>query len=153
MQNHYRTLIFLFSLLLSNLSLAYADTVNINVAMPSLSCSKAEPPECTLSGEMIARGPAEMTKPIKFHCDIKYSFVAAGSEQQEIRFNSRVIHHSELTLKNGRLRKSLNEPVNITLSKTPRSIEISTIYCYADCFAGTPCASAPLAVSSTWAGR
>jgi len=82
------------------------DQITINVLMPDLTCGKGEqlPNECTLSGRLSARGPQSLNGPVNYYCDLRYTYVAAGSQQQEIRFNGRVIHHGEITLVNGRAR-------------------------------------------------
>ncbi len=114
-------------------AVAAADEVNFNVAMPSLLCVNTEAPnECTLTGEMMARGPAGLVKPIKYYCEVTYTYVAAESAQNEIRFSKRFINHGEITLKNGRGRKSLSETVTLDLPNKARKIDLSTISCYVE---------------------
>lgn len=108
------------------------DQITINVLMPDLTCGKGEqlPNECTLSGRLSARGPQSLNGPVNYYCDLRYTYVAAGSQQQEIRFNGRVIHHGEITLVNGRARQPLETPVTITLSQKASRIELTEIACY-----------------------
>lgn len=108
------------------------DQITINVLMPDLTCGKGEqlPNECTLSGRLSARGPQTLQGPVKYYCDLRYTYVAAGSQQQEIRFNGRVIHHGEITLIDGRARQQLESPVTITLGQQARRIELAEIACY-----------------------
>lgn len=108
------------------------DQITINVLMPDLTCGKGEqlPNECTLSGRLSARGPQSLNKPVNYYCDLRYTYVAAGSQQQEIRFNGRVIHHGEITLTGGRAQQSLETPVTITLSQKASRIELAEIACY-----------------------
>lgn len=110
------------------------DPINVNLIMPDLTCGKGEqqPNECILSGRIAVRGPQTMNGPFKYYCDLRYTYVAAGSEQQEIRFNGRVLHHGEVTLTNGRARVVLETPVTITLSQKARRIELAEIACYAE---------------------
>lgn len=126
----------LLALLLSILSVPGSaqalDQVNFNVVMPDLTCGKGEqlPNECTVSGRMSARGPQTLNGPVRYYCDIRYTYVAAGSENQEIRFNGRVMLHSELTVTNGRGSQMLEAPVTINLSQKARRIELAEISCY-----------------------
>lgn len=108
------------------------DQISLNLLMPDLTCGKGEqlPNECTLSGRLSARGPQSLQGPLKYYCDLRYNFIAAGSEQQAIRFNGRVIHHGEITLVNGRARQPLETPVTITLSQKASRIELTEIACY-----------------------
>ena len=110
------------------------DQISINVALPNLTCGKdnQQPNECTLSGIVAARGPNTLNGPIKYHCDIRYTFVAAGSDQQEIRFPGRTLHHGELVMTNGRARVPLEVPVTITLSPEARRVELAELACYQD---------------------
>ena len=108
-----------------------AEPVSIQVAMPSLVCGKGilEPNECVLSGTIRARGPETMNGPLRYYCDIKYTYVAAGSENQAIRFNGRVLHHGELTLEKGRAQRELAEQLTLKLSSHARQIEVAEIGC------------------------
>lgn len=109
------------------------DQITINVAMPDLTCGKGEqlPNECILSGRLSARGPETVNGVVKYYCDLRYTYVAAGNEQQEIRFNGRVLHHGEITLTQGRARTILETPITITLSEKARRIELAELACYA----------------------
>lgn len=129
-----RLLIILFaSILLAPVGVQATDQITINVAMPDLTCGKGEqlPNECILSGRMSVRGPETLSGTVKYYCDLRYSYVAAGSEQQEIRFNGRVLHHGEVTLTRGRAKTMLETPITITLSEKARRIELADLACYA----------------------
>lgn len=129
----YRLLLTLLStLLLLPAAAAARDEITFNVAMPDLSCGKGEqqPNECTLSGRLSARGPQTLNGPVKYYCDLRYTYVAAGSAQQEIRFSGRVLHHGEITLANGRAQSTLEVPVSITLSQKALRVELADIACY-----------------------
>lgn len=131
----YRTFLLILAVILTLPAVASAwDQISINVALPNLICGKDNQPqnECTLSGILVAHGPRTLTGPVKYHCDIRYTFVAAGSEQQEIRFPGRALHHGELVLTNGRARISLEVPVTLTLSPEAHQIELADLACYQD---------------------
>ncbi len=108
-----------------------AEQVFIQVAMPTLTCGKAgaEPNDCVLSGTLRARGPENLNGPLRYYCDIKYSYVAADNENQAIRFNGRILHHGELTLSKGRAQRELAEPLTLKLSSRAHRVEIAEIGC------------------------
>ena len=125
--------IVLAALLAALVCTAAAEDLNFNVAMPSLDCGKTDTPnECLLTGEMMVRGPSNLVKPVKYYCDIRYNYAAAGSEQQEIRFKGRLLHRGEITLKNGKARKSLSETVTLELSKRASKVELESVSCYSE---------------------
>lgn len=112
------------------LSPAGAAPVTINVAIPAITCTSHEDSHtCILSGELMARGPENLTKPVKYYCDIRYRYVAAGNETSSIRFDGRLIRHAEVTLTNGRLRQSLSEPVQLNLPKKAKNVSLTSIAC------------------------
>ncbi len=113
-------------------AIAVADEVNFNVAIPSLTCpgNVETPNECTLTGEMMARGPENLVKPVKYYCEVLYTYIAAETSQSAIRFNGRLIHRGEITLKNGKARKSLSEAVTLDLPRKAQKIDLSSIACY-----------------------
>lgn len=108
-----------------------AEQVSIQVKMPALVCNKGvlEHNECILSGTMQTRGPEILNGPLRYYCVIRYSYVAAGSESQAIRFNGQVLHHGELTMVKGKGNKELAEQVVLKLSRHARQIEISEMGC------------------------
>lgn len=122
---------FTAALTLAASPLLAAEPVSIQVAMPTLTCNKEaqEHNECVLSGTIRARGPETMNGPLRYYCDIRYTYVAAGSEHQAIRFNGRVIHHGELTLEKGRTQRELAEQLTLKLSSRARLIEVAEIGC------------------------
>ena len=119
-------------LLLFPVSASALDQTTINVTMPDLTCGKGEqqPNECTLSGRLTARGPQSLKGLFKYYCDLRYSYVAAGSEYQEIRFTGRLLHRGEITLSNGRARTVLEVPVTINLPQKAQRVELAEISCY-----------------------
>lgn len=125
-------LIIIIALSLAPAAASALEPINVNVVMPDLTCGKGDqlPNECTLSGRLSARGPQTMNGPYKYYCDLRYSYMAAGSEQQEIRFSGRLLHHGEITLVNGRARMPLEVPVTITLSQKAQRIELTELACY-----------------------
>lgn len=128
----YLLLVLLLGILSASETVHALDQVNFNVVMPDLTCGKGEqlPNECIVSGRMSARGPQTLNGPVTYYCDIRYTYVAAGSESQEIRFNGRVMLHGELTVTNGRGSQMLEAPVTISLSQKARRIELAEIGCY-----------------------
>lgn len=110
-----------------------ASQVYVQVNMPTLVCNKGllEQNECILSGIIRVNGPAELNGPLKYFCDIRYSYVAAGSSSQSIRFNGRAIHHSEVVVENGKTRQDLTEKVELKLSENPRQVDVLEIGCEA----------------------
>jgi hypothetical protein len=120
-----------FLLTLVSTPLLAAEPVSIQVSMPTLTCGKGElaPDECILNGTMRLRGAENLNGPIRYYCDVRYSYVAAGNESQAIRFNGRVIHHGEATLIQGRAQKELMEKLTIKLSSHARQIEVAEIGC------------------------
>lgn len=122
---------FVMSLTLAASPLLAAEPVSIQVSMPSLACGKGtqEPNECILSGTLRARGAETLNGPLRFYCDIRYTYVAAGSENQAIRFNGRILHHGELTLKQGKTQQELAEQLTLKLSSHARLVEVAEIGC------------------------
>lgn len=110
-----------------------APQVYVQVNMPTLTCNKGllEQNECILSGIIRVNGPADLDGPLKYFCDIRYSYVAAGSSNQSIRFNGRAIHHSEIVVENGKARLELAEKVALKLSENPRQVDVVEIGCEA----------------------
>lgn len=126
-----RAIALMFGLFATMPVLAAADEVNFNVAMPSLQCTNpAQFNECILTGELMARGPETLVKPVKYYCEVHYSYVAAESAQQEIRFSKRLIIRDEITLKGGKARKSLSEAVMLDLPKKARRVDLANMNCY-----------------------
>lgn len=121
-------------LLLAPSSVLGFDQLNFNLVMPELSCGKGEqqPHECTLSGRFAVRGPNELTGAVRYYCDIRYSYVAAGSESQEIRFTGRTIYHGEVQVTNGRARLQLEVPLSVSVPQKARKIELAEVACYQD---------------------
>ena len=108
-----------------------AEPVSIQVAMPSLTCGKdgMEPNECILNGTMRLRGADNLNGPVRYYCDVRYSYVAAGNESQAIRFSGRVLFHGEEKLVQGRARRELAEKLTLKLSSQARQIEVAEIGC------------------------
>ncbi len=121
----------IMTLTLAASPLLAAEPVSIQVSMPSLTCNKEgmEPNGCILSGTLRARGPETLNGPLRYYCDIKYTYIAAGSESQAIRFNGRALHHGELTLVNGKANRELAEQLILKLSSHARQVEIAEIGC------------------------
>lgn len=119
----------LFSLAASRTSAA--EPVSIQIAMPALTCNKAgqEHNECILSGTFRARGPEGLNGPLRYYCDIKYTYVAAGSASQAIRFNGRVLHHGEVTIEKGRAERNLAEQLTLKMSSRAHQVELAEIGC------------------------
>ena len=131
MKNILNTALCLVIAVIGYTPLATADEVNFNVLMPSLQCTNPDQHnECILTGEMMARGPASLVKPVKYYCETNYSYVAAESAQQEIRFSKRLITHGEITMKDGKARKSISETVTLDLPRKARRVDISTMNCF-----------------------
>lgn len=99
--------------------------------MPSLTCGKdgLEPHECILNGTMRLRGADNLNGPIRYYCDVRYNYVAAGNESQAIRFNGRTLFHGEETLVQGRAKRELAEKLILKLSSNARQIEVAEIGC------------------------
>lgn len=118
-------------LALSATPLLAAEPVSIQVSMPSLTCGKdgLAPEECILNGTMRLRAAETLNGPVRYYCDVRYTYVAAGNESQAIRFNGRIIHHGEATLTNGRAQKELAAPLTLKLSERARQIEVAEIGC------------------------
>lgn len=108
-----------------------AEPVSIQVAMPSLTCGKdgLEPNECILNGMMRLRGAESLNGPLRYFCDVRYSYIAAGNESQAIRFTGRVLFHGEEKLVQGRAKRELAEKLTLKLSSNARQIEVSEIGC------------------------
>jgi uncharacterized cupredoxin-like copper-binding protein len=108
-----------------------AEPVSIQVAMPSITCGKdgLEPNECILNGTMRLRGADNLNGPVRYYCDVRYSYVAAGNESQAIRFNGRVLFHGEEKLVQGRAKRELAEKLTLKLSSNARQIEVAEIGC------------------------
>jgi hypothetical protein len=108
-----------------------AESVNIQVSMPTLTCGKGDlaPEECILNGTMRLRGAETLNGPVRYYCDIRYTYVAAGNESQAIRFNGRIIYHGEATLTKGRAQQELAAPLTLKLSNQARQIEVAEIGC------------------------
>ncbi len=103
----------------------------IQVNMPTLICNKGllEQNECILSGIIRVNGPAELNGPLKYFCNIRYSYVAASSSSQSIRFTGHAIYHSEVIVENGRAMYELTEKVELKLSENPRQVDVTEIGC------------------------
>lgn len=108
-----------------------AEPVNIQVAMPSLTCGKdgTEPNECILNGTMRLRGAENLNGPLRYFCDVRYGYVAAGNESQAIRFTGRVLFHGEEKLVQGRAKRELAEKLTLKLSSNARQVEVTEIGC------------------------
>jgi len=108
-----------------------AEPVSIQVAMPALACGKdgLEQNECILNGTMRLRGADNLNGPVRYYCDVRYSYVAAGNESQAIRFNGRVLFHGEEKLIQGRAKRELAEKLTLKLSSSARQIEVAEIGC------------------------
>ena len=108
-----------------------AEPVSIQVAMPALTCGKdgLEQNECILNGTMRLRGADNLNGPVRYYCDVRYSYVAAGNESQAIRFNGRVLFHGEEKLIQGRAKRELAEKLTLKLSSSARQIEVAEIGC------------------------
>jgi hypothetical protein len=108
-----------------------AEPVSIQVGMPSLACGKdgAELNECILNGTIRLRGADNLSGPVRYYCDVRYSYVAAGNESQAIRFNGRVLFHGEEKLIQGRAKRELAEKLTLKLSSSARQIEVAEIGC------------------------
>ncbi|SJZ94115.1 hypothetical protein SAMN02745119_02086 [Trichlorobacter thiogenes] len=117
--------------ILSTSPLLAAEPVSIQVAMPSLTCGKdgVEPNECILNGTIRLRGADNLNGPVRYYCDVRYSYVAAGNESQAIRFNGRVLFHGEEKLVQGRAKRELAEKLTLKLSSSARQIEVAEIGC------------------------
>jgi hypothetical protein len=126
-----KTLAFATAALLTATPLFAAEQLNIQVSMPTLNCGKGllNPNECILGGTMKVRGSESINGSIRYYCDIRYTYVAAGSENQAIRFNGRAVHHGEITLVNGRAQKELIEKLTLKLTTHAKQIEVSDIGC------------------------
>lgn len=110
--------------------LAASVPVTVSIAIPAITCTSHEDThDCILSGELMARGPENLTKPVKYYCDIRYRYVAAGNDTNSIRFDGRLIRHAEVTLINGRLRRSISEPVQLNLPKKAKNVSLTSIAC------------------------
>lgn len=118
-------------LTLSASPLVAAEPVSIHVTMPSLTCGKdgMEPNECILNGTMQLRGAERLNGPVRYFCGIRYSYVAAGSANQAIRFTGRVMFHGEEKLVKGRARLELAEKLTLKLSNQARQVEVAEIGC------------------------
>lgn len=108
-----------------------AEPVSIQVGMPSLTCGKdgVELNECILNGTIRLRGADDLNGPVRYYCDVRYSYVAAGNESQAIRFNGRVLFHGEEKLVQGRAKRELAEKLTLKLSSSARQIEVAEIGC------------------------
>lgn len=118
-------------LLASSLPAQAADPITIRISMPTLTCNKGvlEPNECILNGTLRARGPESLNGPVRYYCDLKYTYVAAGNAQQAIRFSGRTLFHGEVQLKEGRATEELSRPLTLKLSNQPRQVEVADIGC------------------------
>ena len=118
-------------LIISASPLLAAEPVSIQVAMPTLTCGKdgLEQNECILNGTMRLRGADSLNGPVRYYCDIRYSYVAAGNESQAIRFNGRVLFRGEEKLVQGRAKRELVEKLTLKLSSQARQIEVAEIGC------------------------
>lgn len=107
------------------------EPVTIRVNMPTLTCNKGvlEPNECILNGTMRVRGPETLNGPIRYYCDMRYTYIAAGNESQAIRFSGRVLYHREITLVKGRAQQELTEPLTLQLTSQARQVEVAEIGC------------------------
>lgn len=107
------------------------EAVSIRVSMPTLTCNKGvlEPNECVLSGTMRVRGPETLSGPVRYYCDLRYSYIAAGNEQQAIRFTGRTIFHDEVKLDKGKARLELARQLTLQLNTQARQIEVSDLSC------------------------
>ncbi len=126
-----KTMALASAVILTATPLLASDQLNIQVSMPTLNCGKGllEPNECILGGTMKARGSESLNGSVRYYCDIRYTYIAAGSENQAIRFNGRVVHHGEITLVNGRAQKELIEKLTLKLTSHAKQIEVSEIGC------------------------
>lgn len=108
-----------------------AEPLSIRIAMPALVCNKGvlEPNECILNGILRARGPESLNGPQPFYCDLRYSYVAAGSEQQAIRFIDRTLFHGSVALRQGRGTQDMTQPLTLKLSGQARQIEVLELSC------------------------
>lgn len=99
--------------------------------MPTLTCGKdgLEQNECILNGIIRLRGADNLNSPVRYYCDVRYSYVAAGNESQAIRFNGRVLFHGEEKLVQGRAKRGLAEKLTLKLSSNARQIEVAEIGC------------------------
>lgn len=88
-----------------------------------------EPNECILNGTMQLRGAERLNGPVRYFCGIRYSYVAAGSANQAIRFTGRVMFHGEEKLVKGRARLELAEKLTLKLSNQARQVEVAEIGC------------------------
>ena len=118
-------------LILTATTAAAIEPVSIQVAMPTLTCGKdgLEPNECILNGTIRLRGADNLNGPVRYYCDVRYSYVAAGNESQAIRFNGRVLFHGEEKLVQGRAKRDLAEKLTLKLSSNARQIEVAEIGC------------------------
>lgn len=118
-------------LTLSASPLLAIEPISIQVAMPALTCGKdgLEQNECILNGTMRLRGSDNLNGPIRYYCDVRYSYVAAGNESQAIRFNGRVLFHGEEKLVQGRAKSELAKKLMLNLSSNARQIEVAEIGC------------------------
>lgn len=125
-----RQLICLFLLFSTTVCLA-EEPVSIRVNMPTLVCNKGvlEPNECVLSGTMRVRGPESLSGPIRYYCDLRYSYIAAGNENQAIRFTGRTIFHDEITVDKGRARLELTKQLTLQLTSQAKQIEVTDLGC------------------------
>ncbi len=118
-------------LILTATTAAAIEPVSIQVAMPTLTCGKdgLEPNECILNGTIRLRGADNLTGPVRYYCDVRYHYTAAGNESQAIRFNGRVLFHGEEKLVQGRAKRELAEKLTLKLSSNARQIEVAEIGC------------------------
>ena len=118
-------------LTLSASPLLALEPVSIQVGMPSLACGKdgAELSECILNGTIRLRGADNLNGPVRYYCDVRYHYTAAGNESQAIRFNGRVLFHGEEKLVQGRAKRELAEKLTLKLSSNARQIEVAEIGC------------------------
>ena len=118
-------------LILTATTAAAIEPVSIQVAMPTLTCGKdgLELSECILNGTIRLRGADNLNGPVRYYCDVRYSYVAAGNESQAIRFNGRVLFHGEEKLVQGRAKRDLAEKLTLKLSSNARQIEVAEIGC------------------------
>jgi len=107
------------------------EPVSVRVSMPTLVCNKGvlEPNECILSGTMRVRGPETFSGPVRYYCDLRYGYIAAGNENQAIRFTGRTIFHDEVKLDKGRARLELARQLTLQLSEQARQVEVTDLSC------------------------
>lgn len=111
-------------------AIGHAAQATVNIAVPAITCvNQEESHECDLSGELMVRGPESLAGPIKYYCDVRYRYIAAGNDTGSIRFDGRMIKRGEVNLTNGRTRQSLSEPIQLNLPKKAKNVTLTSVAC------------------------